>query len=144
MTTTVAATKAASSSEDVWCRPDRNGITRAARSPAATPRYIASPPVVGVGLGWTLRSEGWSIQPNRNARRRTTGVTTKVTPALTANTRRYGRTLWGDATPWRAPPDGATGGVSGGRRGTEPPAPPRARGSRPRPARRRGCGAPRR
>ncbi len=89
----VAATNAASSSEDVSCRPDRNGITRAARSPAATPRYIARPPAVGVGFGWTFRSEGLSIQPSRNESRRTTGVTAKVTPALAANTRRYGRTL---------------------------------------------------
>jgi len=48
---------------------------------------------VGVGFGWTFRSEGWSIQPSRNASRRTRGVTAKVTPAAAANTKRYGRTL---------------------------------------------------
>src|SRR5437588_6055975 len=53
---------------------------------------MASPPSVGVGLGWTLRSEGRSMAPVRAAKRRTSGVATSAAPALAPKTIRYGIT----------------------------------------------------
>src|SRR2546430_14003732 len=53
---------------------------------------MASPPSVGVGLGWTLRSEGRSMAPVRTAKRRTSGVVTSAAPALAPKTIRYGIT----------------------------------------------------
>ena len=55
-----------------------NAIPIATRNPT----YIAMPPIVGVGVACTVRSFGWEIAPPRIARRRTTGVTTNVVPAL--------------------------------------------------------------
>ena len=45
--------------------------------------YIASPPIVGVATGWTLRSPGGQMAPTmRTTMRRTSGVTRNVVPAL--------------------------------------------------------------
>ncbi|MPZ69026.1 MAG: Teichoic acid linkage unit synthesis [Actinobacteria bacterium] len=42
---------------------------------------IESPPKVGVGLAWTLRSLGWSIAPILIENHFTPGVTTNVATA---------------------------------------------------------------
>src|SRR5205085_6046295 len=52
-----------------------------------------SPPSVGVGLGWTFRSEGRSMAPEWTANLRTSGVATNAAPALAPKTIRYGITL---------------------------------------------------
>ena len=56
--------------------------------PTRVPTRMPTPPIVGVGLGWTLRSEGWSMAPIRMARRRTRGVTAATVPAVARNTAR--------------------------------------------------------
>jgi hypothetical protein len=53
---------------------------------------IAAPPSVGVGFGWTFRSEGRSMAPNRTARYRTTGVATAAAAAVTRRIVRYATT----------------------------------------------------
>src|SRR5438309_11552609 len=53
---------------------------------------MASPPSVGVGFGWTFRSDGRSIAPVRTANRRTSGVAANAAPALAPKTIRYGIT----------------------------------------------------
>ena len=68
----------------------KNGRTSdEAPTPTRNPTYIASPPIVGVGFGCTLRSDGWSIAPMRSDSRRTSGVAANVVRA--ARRRRRGR-----------------------------------------------------
>src|SRR5207244_1039386 len=75
-------------------RPPRPSIRLSAVGLATTQRPVsATPPGVGVGWGWTLRSEGRSITPERTANLRTSGVATNAAPALAPKTIRYGITL---------------------------------------------------
>ena len=85
-TIAVHVTSAASGSALPWFMSEKNGRTREAPRPTRNPRYIATPPIVGVALGCTLRSDGWSIAPNRKASRRTIGVATNVVPAQARKT----------------------------------------------------------
>src|SRR5204863_275500 len=55
-------------------------------------KYIAMPPMRGVGSLCTLRSSGMSTAPTRDASARTNGVTKNETAAATAKTMRKGRT----------------------------------------------------
>src|SRR2546423_11552788 len=64
-----------------------------APSPASTARKMARPPTVGVGRGWTFRSEGRSMAPDNTAAFRTTGVATNAVTALAPKTTRYGITM---------------------------------------------------
>ena len=57
-TIAVQARSAASGSALSSFMNPKNGNTRETPRPTRSPTYIASPPIVGVGDGWTLRSEG--------------------------------------------------------------------------------------
>src|SRR5919199_6064482 len=67
------------------------GSCEATRTPAATPRYIATPPPRGVGMTCTSRSRTAAITRNRTAATRTTGVARKVTSAAVRRTTAYSR-----------------------------------------------------
>src|SRR3954471_21671650 len=67
------------------------GSWEATRTPAATPKYIATPPPRGVGMTCTSRSRTAAITRNRTAATRTTGVARKVTSAAARRTTAYSR-----------------------------------------------------
>src|SRR3954447_24556346 len=69
----------------------REGSWEATSTPAATPRYIATPPPRGVGMTCTSRSRTSAITRNRTAATRTTGVARKVTSAAARRTTAYSR-----------------------------------------------------
>ena len=110
------ATSAASGSELPWFMSGegREDPRDAERRPA-TPTKIASPPVVGVGFGCTLRSDGWSIEPNRSASRRTRASRRTSSPALASEDARGRRSRCARVRSAGAPRNRA---VSPGRRGT--------------------------
>ena len=78
----VHVTSAASGSGLPACMSEKNGSRNETPRPTRKPAYIASPPIVGVATGWTLRSPGRSMAPMRTTMRRTSGVTRNVVPAL--------------------------------------------------------------
>ena len=88
-TMSVHATSAASGSGLAPFTSWKKGTTRESPSAARNPRYIARPPMVGVGFGCTRRSEGWSITPAAITNLRTRGVATNVTAAATPKTSAY-------------------------------------------------------
>src|SRR3954452_8992090 len=67
------------------------GSWEATSTPAATPRYIATPPPRGVGITCTSRSRTAAITRRRTAATRTTGVARKVTSAAARRTTAYSR-----------------------------------------------------
>src|SRR3954468_103166 len=67
------------------------GSCEATSTPAATPRYIATPPPRGVGMTCTSRSRTAAITRKRTAATRTTGVARKVTSAAARRTTAYSR-----------------------------------------------------
>src|SRR4051794_18545161 len=67
------------------------GSSEATSTPAATPRYMATPPPRGVGMMCTSRSRTAAITRNRTAATRTTGVARKVTTAAARRTTAYSR-----------------------------------------------------
>src|SRR3954468_14503360 len=69
----------------------REGSCEATSTPAATPRYIATPPPRGVGMTCTSRPRTSAITRNRTAATRTTGVARKVTTAAARRTTAYSR-----------------------------------------------------
>src|SRR3954454_22428491 len=68
-----------------------DGSREATSTPAATPRYMATPPPRGVGITCTSRSRTAAITRNRTAATRTTGVARKVTSAAARRTTAYSR-----------------------------------------------------
>ena len=77
-TISVAVTSVASGSGLARFITVKNGRTRETSSPTSNPPYIARPPIVGVGTGWTFRSFGTSTPPTRTTARRTSGVSRNV------------------------------------------------------------------
>src|SRR4051812_6677613 len=67
------------------------GSWEATSTPAATPRYMATPPPRGVGMTCTSRSRTAAITRKRTAATRTTGVARNVTSAATRRTTAYSR-----------------------------------------------------
>src|SRR5690606_40065965 len=59
--------------------------------PPTTPKYMATPPILGIGTTWTSRLRGMATAFTLMAKRRTTAVSRKVNAAETRPTSRYSR-----------------------------------------------------
>ena len=62
--------------QESWNELRKAPRTEATRRPTTNAAKIATPPSVGVGTAWTLRSSGTSTAPRRRDSLRTTGVST--------------------------------------------------------------------
>src|SRR4051812_4916380 len=98
--TPMATTTAHATSTPVGSSEVRNRVRNSAKwswwataRPTTTARKRARPPMVGVGRGCTLRSEGRSTAPTFSATLRTTGVARNETRKVTPNTTAYGARL---------------------------------------------------
>src|SRR5438105_3466937 len=87
--TTSPATMAPRTSDDVWYIRSKKCMACDTPHPASTAMKMANPPTVGVGRGWTFRSEGRSMAPDTRAALRTSGVAANEVTAATPNTTRY-------------------------------------------------------
>src|SRR6266511_4283664 len=99
-TSTAPATRAPAGSSDVRNRARNAPSWWATTMPASTARKMASPPMVGVGRGWTFRSDGWSTAPILTASHRTAGVVANETTNAVPNTMRNGFMFTGPLPPW--------------------------------------------
>src|SRR6266511_1280654 len=94
-TTTAHATSTPVGSDDVRNSARKKWSWWATTRPATTATNIASPAMVGVGRGWTFRSEGRSTALTLIASLRTRGVIRNATANVAPNTTRYGVRLTG-------------------------------------------------
>src|SRR5258708_15301152 len=75
-------------------KASRSGTRRLATSrPTATPTYMATPPIRGMGPAWTSRSRAGMTTLNLIAARRTSGVSRYVIATTTSSVRPYSRNV---------------------------------------------------